>query len=189
MQLKQQREIERRKYHDIAYRHPDYRMGDRRKATAEHNLRSVFQRIESPSYLDVSTGRAEMLDFAESLGAARVQGTEVVDYLLNPPRIIYADAWALPFDDGEFDVVTCLDVIEHILPEDEQRTLLELNRVAKSFVLITANNRPSKAMGVELHVNRKPYEDWNASMRAAFDGDVEWLDPMGDISETWLISK
>lgn len=52
----------------------------------------------------------------------------------------YAEARgsALPFGDGRFDVVTCLDVLEHVLPAERSSVLLELARVARRTVVVAA---------------------------------------------------
>ncbi len=49
-----------------------------------------------------------------------------------------ADALSLPFSDGSFDVVTSVDVLEHIPPDKRQLFMKELCRVAKGCVCIAA---------------------------------------------------
>lgn len=49
------------------------------------------------------------------------------------------DGYSLPFKDKEFDVVTTVDVLEHV--EDYHRFIEELLRVAKRAVLISTPNR------------------------------------------------
>jgi len=59
-------------------------------------------------------------------------------------EIVVADARKMPFKDNEFDGVAVLDVIEHLYPEDTDKVLSEIKRVAKpkaKIVLITP--RPS----------------------------------------------
>jgi Methyltransferase domain len=58
------------------------------------------------------------------------------------PRIRYVqgDACALPFDDGEFDVVFSNAVVEHVGDEDAQRAFVaELCRVARGVFVTTPN--------------------------------------------------
>ena len=54
-----------------------------------------------------------------------------------------ADAAALPFDRGSFDLVCCLDVIEHV--DDDRAVLRELRRVARHHgrMLLTVPALPS----------------------------------------------
>lgn len=139
------------------------------------------------SYLDVSTGRGEMLAYADRLGFEKVAGTEIVPGLI-AGRVVYADAWDLPFEDNEFDLVTLLDVIEHILPEDTERVCKELERVAARDIILTANNKISRHKGVDLHINLMSYPEWDETFKRVFSGEVKWLRPGGDYSETWQVS-
>lgn len=175
-----------RKY-DAVYRLPEYRMGDARRRCAEDNLHSVGGFCHS--LLDVGCGRGEMVRYAQAHGW-RAQGVEAVDYLTDGQNVLWGHAWDLPVADKSFDLVTLFDVIEHILPEDCDRTLAELARVAKKHLFITAANYSSQSLGVELHVNRLPYETWDQIFRAAFPGAaVEWLPRRhGTASETWSIA-
>ena len=49
-----------------------------------------------------------------------------------------APAWEQPFEDGSFDLVLALDVLEHLEPERRPGLLSELDRVSRSFILIGA---------------------------------------------------
>ncbi len=176
------RQIERAKYERI-YKLPDYKMGAARLLDAQDDVRGLPFRT---SYLDVGCGRGEMLDFAEAEGFVRVQGVEAVPYLCDGGRVIQADAWDLPFKDREFSAVSMFDVIEHLLPADEISVLEELKRVAFRRVILTANNRPSRSLGVELHINTKPYETWDEIFREVFNGwTVNWKPGKRYVSETW----
>jgi ubiquinone/menaquinone biosynthesis C-methylase UbiE len=50
------------------------------------------------------------------------------------------DATRLPFDDAQFDVVTLLEVLEHI--HDTTRALAEVCRVARRWVVLSVPARP-----------------------------------------------
>lgn len=157
------RAAEFQKY-EKAYRRDDYRMGAARLTDAQEDLRSIPVRGK---YLDVSCGRGEMLKYAKDLGFEETFGTEVVGDLI-AGSVIYAEAHALPFHDKRFNVVSLFDVIEHLLPGDDKAACEELARVATDYVLLTANNRPSNSMGMELHVNRRPYDEWDELFREWF---------------------
>jgi ubiquinone/menaquinone biosynthesis C-methylase UbiE len=43
-----------------------------------------------------------------------------------------SDSSSIPFQDSAFDVVTSLELLEHILPEKREETLREMCRVCKS---------------------------------------------------------
>lgn len=51
---------------------------------------------------------------------------------------IVADGTRLPFADRAFDVVACLDVLEHIEPDDRSSFIAELSRVAGKGIVVTA---------------------------------------------------
>ncbi|BDI30360.1 hypothetical protein CCAX7_24110 [Capsulimonas corticalis] len=65
------------------------------------------------------------------------------------------DGKRLPFEDQSFDVVTCLEVIEHV--EDYEALLRELYRVSRRLVFITTPNRlPEHTLP-----NGKPMNYWH----------------------------
>lgn len=170
--------------YDMAYSHDNYRMGASRRTAAESVLLEVGA---GGGYLDVGCGRGEMLDFAAQMGFDPVCGVETCPRLLGG-RVIEAPAWDLPYEDNAFEVVTLFDVIEHLLPGDDERACREMARVASRAVVLTACNRSSKVCGVELHVNRRPYEEWDRLFRQWFPGEVTWWSGgRGIISETWRI--
>jgi len=185
MNIDDARKAEHDKYL-IAYKHPNYRMG---KGRMTASIAALYDLHAKGSYLDVGCGRGEMLDIAKQMGYEPVQGTEVIEPLINNDiRICFAPVYNLPFDDNSIDVVTLFDVIEHILPADTERALSELNRVAKKHILLTAANYPSKSMGIELHINIKEYTEWDACIRENMKGKVTWLPRInGCNSELWRV--
>lgn len=161
------RSVEYDKY-SRAYRIEDYRMGGLRMQDAIRNLADLPCR---GSYLDVGCGRGEMLRHAELLKFEKARGVEVVPALADGERVLFAEGFALPFPDKSWDVVTLFDVIEHVLPGDDELLVRELARVARRHVLITANNMSSLLPdGTELHINRRPHAEWQALF-------TEWFAP------------
>lgn len=162
--LSEPREQEVAKY-VRAYKRSDYRLGQRR---AQH-ITEHLDRLPRGSFLDVSTGRGEVLAMAVQRGHSPVQGTEAVPYLCDGDRVIQALAHSLPFKDSAFDTVTMFDVMEHLLPEDTAAVCKELARVARHRVLLTVHNGPHRVDGMDLHINRRAsYEDWAVELQAAF---------------------
>ncbi|MCB9743744.1 MAG: class I SAM-dependent methyltransferase [Alphaproteobacteria bacterium] len=53
---------------------------------------------------------------------------------------VQADAESLPLPDHAFDVVTALEVLEHV--QDPARAAAELTRVTRRFILITVPSKP-----------------------------------------------
>ena len=183
MNAAQQAEVD--KYIHIYGTQPEYKLGLTRGRYARDDLSKTVSR---GSYLDVGCGRGEMLVYAnDALKFKQVHGTETVPELYADDNKEFALVTELPFKDNSFDVVSCFDVLEHLLPDDTGLALSELNRVAKHSLLLTANNKPSNSLGVELHINRREYAEWNMLIRQFCAGNVQWL--QGDnISETWLIN-
>jgi ubiquinone/menaquinone biosynthesis C-methylase UbiE len=188
MSLDQDRAAEHGKYVRAYRTNPRYRMKAERMADAVADIRALPTR---GAYLDVSCGRGDMLEAARSLGFKPVRGTEIVPALIDNKRVVYAEVHALPFPDKSFDVATMWDVIEHLIPGDDRRACHELARVARAHVVLTANNRPSfNKQGEDLHINRRPYGEWDALLREwFFPGRVTWLKYPGRhyISEAWRI--
>lgn len=186
MKAKRSREIAK---YERAYQRPKYKMKNARMQDAIHDVGILPVRN---SYLDVSCGRREMLQAAKDMGFQKVQGTEAVPSLCDGSLVVHALGHALPFADGSFEVVTMFDVIEHIIPGDDEAVFKELLRVASHYVVLTANNKSSlNWKGEQLHINRRPYEEWDRLFTQwAAPHRVEWI--KGDrhyISEAWRISK
>jgi SAM-dependent methyltransferase len=183
--LEAARRAEHLKYHR-AYAAPKYRMKEARRLDAVNDLAALPVR---GSYLDVSCGQGDMLDEAKRLGFKVARGTEIVPKLLDGDRIVYAEVHALPFPDNSFDVASMFDVIEHLVPGDDELACKELARVAKHHVIITANNKDSfNGAGEQLHINKRPYAEWDRLFRKWFAGRVTWI--RGNrhyISEAWRI--
>jgi len=129
-----------------------------------------------------------MLVEAAKLGFEPVVGTEIVKALLSD-AVKYAEVHALPFEDKSFDVVTLFDVIEHLIPGDDELACREMARVARRHIILTANNKRSRnKAGDELHINRRPYAEWDVLFRAWFPGEVTWIKgPRSYVSEAWRI--
>ena len=181
--------IERQREHEKythAYEAPNYKMGLRRKADAVLELGRIPVR---GSYLDVSCGKGEMLNEAERMGFKPVQGTEIVPALIDGNRVVRAEVHALPFMVKSFDVVSLLDVIEHLIPGDDLLACNELQRVARKYIYITANNKDSfNHLKQQLHINKRPYAVWDTLFRQWFTGKVTWLKGQRQhVSEGWTI--
>jgi len=182
--VKAKRAVEHAKY-ERAYEREAYRMA-RRQPAAVSDLSAV---PVGQSYLDVSCGRGEMLGEAEKLGYSQVKGTEIVKDLIDGDRVIYGEVHDLPFKSKSFDTVTMFDVIEHLLPGDDELACRELARVARKTILISAANNVSiKPNGDVLHVNIRPYTEWDQLFRKWFPGKVTWIsDDQLRPSQTWRI--
>lgn len=175
------RRLSEHKKYEAAYKSGGYRMGRDRLRCAREDIAGL-----EGSLLDVGCGRGEVLDLAESMDLTAT-GAEVVPDLIDGKRVVYGEAYALPFADKSFDHVTMFDVMEHLLPEDAERTVRELARVARQTVTLAISNVSDVRDGVELHINRRPYEDWDRDLRVWIPGEWEWLKGRNHVSDTWRL--
>lgn len=175
--------VEIAKYGD-AYAHPDYRMGVGRLAKAWQLANMLPHR---GSLLDVGTGRGEFMQTAKSLGYDPVMGTEVVPALFRTDEVVFALASALPWTSGSWDVVTCMDVLEHLPPEDTQDAVAEIGRVASKAVILSVADYPHVYRGVDLHVNRRQYNEWDELFRSLIPN--RQVTRFVGVPEMWIIRK
>ena len=158
-------------------------------------LRDRLERLleESPrveSYLDVGCGRGESLEIALELGHGPVIGVEAVPMLANAPNKVRALLPNLPFGDLVFGIVSCLDVMEHLIHEDWKASVQELGRVCSSRLLLSISNVEDvtgAALGTVLHISRFPYEQTDEWLREWLpDFDVRWRKDMAmHHAEVW----
>lgn len=183
--LAERRKSEQEKYVRV-YQQSEYRMGVLRAMDTVRDLKCLPMR---GSLVDVGCGRGEMLEEARAMGFGPVIGVEVVPELVNGTTVVSGEVHALPFADKSYDVATMWDVIEHLVPGDDEAACRELARVARRHVMITANNLDSKSLGVQLHINKRPYEEWDRLFKTWFAGaTVEWLKaPRQHYSQGWRI--
>ncbi|MGI8632860.1 MAG: methyltransferase domain-containing protein [Solirubrobacterales bacterium] len=91
--------------------------------------------------LDVGTGRGELPRVAVERGASEAMGIDYSHAAIELARKVaadrglshvtyrQADARAIPAADGHYDLVTMLDVVEHLSPRELRDTLGEVRRV------------------------------------------------------------
>lgn len=171
------------------YQDPNYRMGKARKHAAEHAIDQLDTLDGAATLLDVGCGRGEMVEHCWQRGI-QATGAEVAREMINQTTIHYSMAHDLLFFSQSFDYLTCFDVLEHILPGDTVPALHEFERVTRSTMLIAVANFSDVRNGIELHINRRTYEDWHELfIQTLPDWDVEWLRDVKSISETFRLTK
>lgn len=176
-----------------AYQRPRYRMGNERR---ENSTKAVHEWAFGRGYrtfLDVGAGRGEILDFVETTNSfQRIEGTEVVPELIQSDRRLrYAEAHALDMPDRSVDVVTCFDVLEHLLPDDVNPAVDHLFRIARAVVIISAAEDSQFQEGVEHHPSRRPLKDWRALLFARalpFRFKFAAVAPCRKGSELWVFT-
>ena len=116
----------------------------------ERTLGELFTQADPQSLLDVGCGEGVLTHkWAQHLAPRRVVGIDLADETLQAewdrrqvPNLEYRvmKAENLPFADGEFDVVTAIEVLEHV--PDPEHTVDEMARVASGHLLVSVPREP-----------------------------------------------
>ena len=120
-------------------------------ARFEADLAALFARAAPASLLDVGCGEGVLTHrWATELGPdRRVVGIDLEDPALQAewrtrqaPNLEYRvmKAEALPFADGDFDVASAIEVLEHV--PDPEHTVAEMARVASGHLLVSVPREP-----------------------------------------------
>ncbi len=96
----------------------------------------IFCRHKTVAKL-IGNQKGEILDVGGGVkGLNRFVKNKVVVTNLAEGEVL-ADGRALPFADNSFAVVTCMDVLEHIPPQDRGKFINQLKRVAQKMVVLS----------------------------------------------------
>jgi 2-polyprenyl-3-methyl-5-hydroxy-6-metoxy-1,4-benzoquinol methylase len=116
----------------------------------ESTLDALWTQAAPDSILDVGCGEGVLTaQWADRLGDRRIVGIDLEDPKLKAEweqrrraNLEYRveDATHLSFVDGEFDMATAIEVLEHV--PDPERTVSEMARVAKRWVLVSVPREP-----------------------------------------------
>jgi len=118
-------------------------------------VEEVVKPLKPATVLDAGCGEGETLDrLSEVLPPAPTgidlnpESVEFAARRLPGATIRQADLLNLPFEDGSFDLVFCLEVLEHL--HEPRQAIRELARVSKRAVIVSV-----------------PHEPWFSTMNAA----------------------
>jgi 2-polyprenyl-3-methyl-5-hydroxy-6-metoxy-1,4-benzoquinol methylase len=122
----------------------------------ERTLEELFTAADPRSLLDVGCGEGVLVhQWAQRLGEARVVGIDLEEPSIQAgweqrqtPNLEYRVMRAgradrvenLPFSDDEFDLVTAIEVLEHV--PDPEHTLSEMARCGQRHLLVSVPREP-----------------------------------------------
>ncbi len=119
-------------------------------ANFEATLAELFSAADPQSLLDVGCGEGVLIhEWAQQLGDKRVVGIDLEEDSIQAgwtqrqaPNLEYKimKAEDLPFADGEFDVATAIEVLEHV--PDPEHTVAEMARVSSRWLLVSVPREP-----------------------------------------------
>jgi 2-polyprenyl-3-methyl-5-hydroxy-6-metoxy-1,4-benzoquinol methylase len=116
----------------------------------ERDLDGLLELASPGSLLDVGCGEGVLVHrWAARLGAARVVGIDLEEESIQAgwaerqaPNLEYRvmEAANLPFADGEFELASAIEVLEHL--PDPEHTLSEMARCARGHLLVSVPREP-----------------------------------------------
>jgi 2-polyprenyl-3-methyl-5-hydroxy-6-metoxy-1,4-benzoquinol methylase len=116
----------------------------------EHTLEELFAAANPTSLLDVGCGEGVLVhEWAQRLEQTRVVGIDLEEPSIQAgwaerqaPNLDYRVMRAenLPFAENEFDLVTAIEVLEHV--PDPEHTLAEMKRCGQRHLLVSVPREP-----------------------------------------------
>ena len=116
----------------------------------ESSLQELFELAAPRSLLDVGCGEGVLVHrWAQRLGEGRVVGIDLEEDSIQAgwaehgaPNLEYRvmEASDLPFGDGEFDLASAIEVLEHV--PDPEHTVAEMARCAERHLLVSVPREP-----------------------------------------------
>ena len=96
------------------------------------------------SILDVGCGKGATITAINKSGKFKATGLDIFEPSLKEAmrrkvyqNLVMGEVEHLPFKDKSFDIVICMEVLEHLEKGDGERLLIELERVTRRQVLLT----------------------------------------------------
>lgn len=160
--------------------HHDYTPAAWRHYTRRRALLDRMKGLEFESVLDVGCSEGYFMSAIAEERDAEVWGIDLSDRSVAVAAARYgfpvaaAEATALPFADGAFDLVMSTETIEHVL--DPEAMIAEMRRVSRGHVLVTTpvsqsehEHEPDYVLRSEGHINN--FDE--PSVRQLFGSDAD----------------
>ena len=135
--------------YDKLYRECDYQSSPTPTQRLALNSHPHLKKANVQTILDIGCGRGDLLYAWEERGYV-VAGTEIVPSLLAGPLTVFSEIYPYSvmdldkFADESWDVVTLVDVLDHLQTKDELASALaNAFRIARLAVIITVNSVPA----------------------------------------------
>lgn len=136
--------------------------------------------------IDIGTGRGELLSAALERGALHAYGVEYSESAVELARtsvhansadttatVLVADARRIPLPDATADIVTMLDVVEHLTPTELSASLAEARRLLRPGGLIAAHTYPTSTLyrvyGIQRHLVPGRARRWPRDPRVPYE--------------------
>lgn len=163
---------------------------------------ALVEEVPGATLLDVGSGHRGIARFLSDRWRITASDIDFTDYGAveksdEPGRAerVIADVCDLPFADGEFDVVTAVDLLEHVEPPRRSRALEELARVAARRLIVAV---PSGAPALDADRRlaafyrriRQPAPGWlEEHLRNGFPEDRELTDALAAHGRLRLVAN
>jgi len=148
--------------------------GDRYNANPDHDRFTVAEafvrRCTGKSLLDVGTGRGHFFNRMVRAGfdTYGVEPSATARARLGERTIVPGYSHAIPFSSAHFDIVVCLDVLEHVPDRFVVPSLEEIARVARGVVVLSLADHEDIVDGERLHISQRPFPAWRALIEPLF---------------------
>ena len=162
------------------------RLGKYFVATARH----IIDLFNPATVLDVGCAKG-FLVYALEQNGVEAWGIDASEYAVENAeeairdKITLGMAEKLPYDDNSFEVVTILDVMEHIPEKNVAKTIKELLRVAKKHVIVRVVTKDVPGDLDSSHETIKPKEWWEEQF-TKHGGKVLMCEPYTNSKVWWF---
>jgi len=169
-------------YYDYSWQ----RLGSYFQKTARH----IVDKFKPERTLDVGCAKGFLVKGLDELGVD-AYGIDPSAYAVSNAHPVVADkiqqevAQSIPYPDDTFDVVTCFDVLEHIPAREVPRTLKELLRVSKQWVVLRMVTHEVEGDIDSSHETIRDKDWWTEKIEKA-GGVVEPVDNFVHSSIWWF---